>query len=333
VTISTGTRKIIFRTASIALAVLLIWLSLRGINFDEFWDSIRTGNYLWIPLLLAFTFISHLIRAIRWHALVTAINDKASSHIPISHLFASLMVGYMANYVLPRAGEIARCTYVSAKHKTSFSSLLGTVAVERIIDLFVLGIGLIVTVYILRERFDVISDVMLIPDVPWLWIAIGSLVIIVMVSGWFRLNPSSRMKIRLIVWLRKFTDGLKTIYQTRFRSRLIWTTVLMWLFYALMAYIPLVMFELEGVGALSYWDAMAIMFIGTLGIVVPTPGGAGSFHFLTILTLTALYGIDQSGATAYAVFVHGAQLILYLSIGGLILLTSSYSNSQQVIKE
>lgn len=62
------------------------------------------------------------------------------------------------------------------------------------------------------------------------------------------------------------------------------------------------------------------MFIGALGMIVPTPGGAGSFHFITILTLTSLYGVHPSGATAYAVFLHGAQLILYLASGGLILI-------------
>lgn len=323
------TRKIVFHTASISLAVLLIWLSLRGINFAEFWESMRVGNYFWIAPLLFITLISHLIRAVRWHALVSAIDDEASSKIPILHLFAALMIGNMVNYVLPRAGEIARCTYLSANHKASFSSLLGTVTVERILDIVVLGLGLLITVSFLRERFQVISDELSIPDLPWLLIAIGCLLIAIVIYTWLRLKPSSGMRIHLISWLKKFIVGLKTIYQTHLRSRIIWTTIIMWFLYALMAYIPLLMFKLGGSGMLSYWDAMAIMFIGVLGIAVPTPGGAGSFHYLTILTLTALYGIEQSGATAYAVFVHGAQFVLYLSVGGLILLVSWFKSGRK----
>ena len=93
----------------------------------------------------------------------------------------------------------------------------------------------------------------------------------------------------------------------------------MWLTYGLMAYIPILMFDLQSSVNLSYWDGLAIMFIGVLGILVPTPGGAGSFHYITVLTLTAVYGIAQSDAGAYAVFVHGAQLLLYLGIGALVL--------------
>ncbi len=240
------------------------------------------------------------------------------------------MIGYMANYVLPRAGEIARCTYVSAKHKTSFSALFGTVAVERIIDIFVLGLGLLLTASLLRERFQVISNELSIPSIPWLLIVSGSLVTSIAVYFGFQFKSSSAMRERLLGWFRKFIDGLKTIYQTPLRRRLIWTTLLIWLLYALMAYIPLLMFELDG--GLSYWDAIAIMFIGALGIAVPTPGGAGSFHFLTILTLTGLYGIDQSGASAYAVFVHGSQLILYLTAGGLILSLFSFNTNKKSSK-
>ena len=97
----------------------------------------------------------------------------------------------------------------------------------------------------------------------------------------------------------------------------------MWLMYGLMAYIPLLMFDLHTTAALSYWDGLAIMFIGVLGILVPTPGGLGSFHYITTLTLTSVYSITDSDAAAYAFFVHGAQLILYLAIGGIILLTSA----------
>ena len=93
----------------------------------------------------------------------------------------------------------------------------------------------------------------------------------------------------------------------------------MWLTYGLMAYIPILMFDLQSSVSLSYWDGMAIMFIGVMGILVPTPGGAGSFHFITVLTLTAAYGIAQPEAAAYAVFVHGAQLLLYLATGALVL--------------
>ncbi len=314
------TRNLLFHVLSISLAVLLIWLSLRGVNLGEFWDTMRSANFGWIPLVVGVTFVSHWIRTIRWHAMVTVIAGKSSSQITIRTLFASVMIGYMVNYALPRAGEIARCTYVSARKKISFSGLLGTVAAERVADTLVLFLGLLVTGFLLRERFHVIMDVIAMPNLPWVWIITGCTVLALIIFIGLRHQALSGLQSRLKNVFRTFLDGFRTVYQTPLQWRLIWTTVVMWFLYGLMAYIPLVMFGLHVNISLTYWDGMAIMFIGALGMTVPTPGGAGSFHFITILALTSLYEIDSSGATAYAVFLHGAQLILYLATGGLILI-------------
>ena len=99
------------------------------------------------------------------------------------------------------------------------------------------------------------------------------------------------LRTRLLSLITAFVDGLKTIVRAPERLRLVWTTALMWLTYGLMAYIPILMFDLHSSVSLSYWDGLAIMFIGVLGMVVPTPGGAGTFHYITVLTLTAVYGI------------------------------------------
>lgn len=315
-------RKPIFHVLSFSLAALLIWLSLRGINLAEFWDSMRSAHYEWILPVIGFTLLSHWIRAYRWHALVAAIPENTGSRVPVPDLFASVMIGNMVNYALPRAGEIARCTYVSTRRKISFSSLLGTVVVERIADTLVLGLGLLTTVLLLRDRFESLLERLSLPEVPWTWITIGSGIVALIIYLGLQQNLAAPLRTKVLSIAAKFTNGLKTVYRAPQRWRLIWTTVVMWLIYGVMAYIPLLIFDLHTTASLSYWDGLAIMFIGILGILAPTPGGAGSFHYITILTLTAIYGIDQPGAAAYAIFIHGAQLILYLTIGAFILLRS-----------
>ncbi|MCY3488612.1 MAG: lysylphosphatidylglycerol synthase domain-containing protein, partial [Bacteroidetes bacterium] len=208
----------------------------------------------------------------------------------------------------------------------SFSALLGTVAVERIADLLVLGFGLLITLAFIREQLQSLLEQLPLPQLPWVWIAICCLIIAIVIYVGFRLKITAPLRSRLIALITQFTSGIKTVYRTPKRWQLIWTTVIMWLMYGFMAYIPLLMFDLHTTAALSYWDGLAIMFIGVLGILVPTPGGAGSFHGITILTLTSIYGITRPDAAAYAIFVHGAQLILYLAIGGVILLTSAVTS-------
>ncbi len=298
-------------------------MSLRGIDFTEFIESIRFANYGWIPPLIGITLLSHWIRAYRWQALILGL-PESSSHYRVSvwNLFSSIMVGYMVNYAVPRAGEIARCTHLVAKKKLPFSALLGTVAIERASDLLMLGLGLLITLVLIREQLQSLFEQLSLPVLPWAWIIVSTLIIGIIIYIVMRMNLTAPLRSRLKVLVAQFADGIKTVYRTPKRWELIWTTFIMWLIYGFMAYIPLLMFDLHTIVDLSYWDGLAIMFIGVLGILVPTPGGAGSFHFITILTLTSIYGITESGAAVYAFFVHGAQLILYLAVGGVILLAS-----------
>ena len=207
---------------------------------------------------------------------------------------------------------------------------IGTVAIERIADLLVLGFGLLITLVFVRERLQSLFELLSLRQLPWVWIAVGCLMIAITIYIGLHLKFTASLRNRLSAVITQFASGIKTVYRTPKRWQLVWTTVIMWLMYGFMAYIPLVMFDLHTTAALSYWDGLAIMFIGVLGILVPTPGGVGSFHFITILTLTSVYGIARPDAAAYAVFVHGAQLILYLAIGGVILLTSAVTSRARI---
>lgn len=312
-------RTLALRLLSILVAVFLIWLSLRGVDFAEFVEAMRSAHYIWIIPVVVATLFSHWIRAYRWQVLVAAVPDDSSSRIPTLELFASVMIGYMVNYALPRVGEVARCTHLSTRHRLSFPALLGTVAVERIADILVLGLGLIITALFLRGRLQSMFELVEWPQIPWAWIGICCLGLAFVIYFGLRSNAASPLRTKFLSLIAAFVDGLKSIVRTPQRWRLGWTTALMWLTYGLMAYIPILMFDLQSSASLSYWDGLAIMFIGVLGILVPTPGGAGSFHYITVLTLTAVYGIAQPDAAAYAVFVHGAQLFLYLATGALVL--------------
>ena len=312
-------RTLALRLLSMLVAVFLIWLSLRGVDFADFVEALRSAHYIWIVPVVVATLFSHWIRAYRWQVLVKALPNDSSSRIPTSELFASVMIGYMVNYALPRVGEVARCTHLSTRHRMSFPAILGTVAIERVADVLVLGLGLIVTALFLRGRLQSMFELVEWPQIPWAWIGICCLGLAFLIYFGLRLNAASPLRTRFLSLIAAFVDGLKSIVRTPQRWRLGWTTALMWLTYGLMAYIPILMFDLQSSASLSYWDGLAIMFIGVLGILVPTPGGAGSFHYITVLTLTAVYGITQPDAAAYAVFVHGAQLLLYLATGALVL--------------
>jgi hypothetical protein len=85
--------------------------------------------------------------------------------------------------------------------------------------------------------------------------------------------------------------------------------------YTIMAYLPFIMFGMDQTFGISIVDAYVIMIVGAVGVAIPSPGGIGSYHYITIQVMVHLYGIDASQAATYAVFSHGGQLILYTMIG------------------
>jgi hypothetical protein len=130
-------------------------------------------------------------------------------------------------------------------------------------------------------------------------------------SAWRRL-----WRQRALPALADLRDGLATLWTAPRRGAVALATLGMWACYALMAYLPLVMLGLAGAHDLSLADAWTVMALGALGILVPAPGGIGAFHYVTILTLTALFAVPEADAASYAVLGHAAQMVFHLAVGG-----------------
>ncbi len=323
----TGTRlrRAVGRTGLIVLALGLFYLALRGVSLVEVLSALRQGSYWWLAPLIAVALASHVIRAWRWQELMRALPEQP--HVPLKIAFGGVMVGYMVNYALPRVGELVRCTHVAGLAKLRLGAVFGTVVTERILDVMALLAGLAVSLVLLLDRADIVQETLLEPAVESVvamrgpFAMFAALAVIVALTGAFALFrkgliPTDRLK-RL--W-HSFRDGLLSARHSTRKTGLIISTVLMFLLYAGMAYIPLVMFDIARPYALSFLDALAIMFIGAIGVVVPAPGGIGSFHYITRITLVSLFGVPAPLAVTYAVFVHGAQLVLYALVGLVIVL-------------
>ena len=321
-----GVRTVLFRLASIVIAAGLIWLTLHKTNWPDFIAVLEAADYRWLIALIPVTLFSHLIRAWRWRLLLDTLNSKPTCRLPMGDLFAAVMIGYMVNYAVPRAGELVRSAHLARRRQLSASGILGTVVSERLIDVVFLVVGLAASFFYLGSRAEVIwerlteathgrFDELLSLELS---VLLGSLVL---VSGiCWRLGIIGRIRDRIRPALAAFTEGMATGLRVK-RPLQLWTsTLLIWLLYGVMAYLPLVMFDLASAHGLDYLDGLIIMFIGAVGVLVPTPGGAGSFHYITVLVLMAVFSIAEDPARVYAVFVHGYQLILYLATGLLMII-------------
>ena len=314
-------RVVLFRAVSIVIAGALIWLTLRKTDWAEFSAVLQTADYRWLIALIPVTLLSHLLRAWRWRLLLDTLKSRPANGLPLGDLFAAVMIGYMVNYAVPRAGELVRSAHLARRRQISNSGVLGTVVSERLIDVLFLAVGVAASAIYLGGRAEIIwqrlaeatqirLETLAGPELP---VLLCTLVLVPAVC--WRLGVIGRIRDRIRPLMSAFTEGMATGLRVK-RPMQLWTsTLLIWLLYGVMAYLPLLMFDLASAHGLDYLDGLVIMFVGAVGVLVPTPGGAGSFHYITVLVLMAVFSIASGPATAYAVFVHGYQLILYLGVG------------------
>ena len=322
-------KSLLIQVGSFGLGGVLLWLALRNVDFAALGGALKTANYWYLVPMVGFTLASHALRAQRWQMLLEGLPDERARHVGFRQAFYSVMIGYMVNYAAPRLGEVARTANLSAQAKLPFSGVFGTVVVERILDVLALALGIVAALVLMSGRmaglaplFAPAAAFLREPPVAWWLVLVVGLAVVVGLVGLFwllvrRSERRGRFTQRIGATLASFRDGLGAVLRARRRAGIVVTTVGIWLCYWVMTYLPIPMLGIEGVG---FADAWVLLLVGSLGMVVPSPGGVGSYHYITIRTMESLFGVATALASAYAVLAHGAQLVLYMTAGFISLL-------------
>jgi hypothetical protein len=340
------TRRYLLHVGSFVLAAGLLALAVYGVNLGTMVDAFRQADWRWLAPLVVLVLGSNLCRAWRWQVLIDALPttpdfDKLEGGDPtqsntLEASFSSIMIGYMVNYVAPRLGEIARTANMAARSSIRFSSLLGTVVSERIFDTAVLGMALLSAIVLLFDRLTVLRRQFLGPawttleSLPVVWIVGGGLGLLLLLWGAYALlrhrlsqtdSPLARFWTETVKpAIVSFKEGMMTLLRSPRRGAILVSTLGMWSGYLLMAYVPFRMLDLAAPHGIGLVDAWILMAIGALGLLVPTPGGIGSYHYITREALVHLYGVPAEAALTYAVLAHGAQFVFYILTGGIAVL-------------
>ena len=313
----------------------LVYLIVRKITRDD-WEHIKAAagnaNYFWVGLSLLIGAFSHLLRSLRWRLLIESIDKKPG----LANTFCSVMIGYMANYALPRLGEVSRCGVLSKYEKISFAGLAGTVIVERIIDLLMMFVFFLVMlllsfnkVYsivktkattVLEGKWDSLKHIN-----PIVFIAIA---LIVIGGSWFLYTKKDHLFGFARKFIANFLEGIRSIGKLK-NPLLFWVySVLIWVMYLLMLYVCFFCFSETSNLTLS--DALVVLIFATFGVIAPVPGGIGAYQWLVISVLTHIYFISQNISFTLAWIIWGSQLILVVFLGliSLILLPILNKNEQ-----
>jgi uncharacterized protein (TIRG00374 family) len=297
--------------AGLALSALLVWLSIRGIEFRGVIDGFRTIRCGYVLPAVAAMFLMQLLRSIRWGVILRPIGkvDQLS-------LFSVTSVGFLAIIAIPaRLGELARPYLIAKKSRIPMSSALGTIFVERTLDSLT-----VLLIAVLALFFTPLPPWLLRSSILFLLATLGLFAVMVLMivrrEATLRILAPliGRLPVRYAGAVNRlidhFIEGFRIVVDPALLLSATLLSIVIWLVDVLVIYLLFLAFGLH----LPVAAAFVLMIILIIGIAIPTaPGFIGNWHYFCILGLS-LFGIPKTDALTFAIIYHA------LSIGIVILL-------------
>ncbi|MFT7282795.1 MAG: hypothetical protein ACI9DM_002531 [Cyclobacteriaceae bacterium] len=300
------------------VAVLLLWFAFRNVAFDEFLEKSKETNYWWVVASILLSLVGYATRAYRWNLLLTPIGYKITTY----RTSLAVLIGYLANIAFPRLGEVTRCAILKRTDNVPMTTSIGTVITERLLDavtlLVLIGLSFVleydtITTFMVGILEDYNIDVS-----KLIYGGIGLLVVFGVTAAIF-LTRNNQFTSKLKVWLLELYKGIKSINQVEKLGMFIFSTILLWMIYYLMAYI--IVFSLPETAFLTPSAGFLLLVTGGIALALPVQGGIGTYHAM-VSALLMLYGIDQTTGLFLATLLHTSQIFAIAVFGGLALLLS-----------
>ena len=272
------------------LGLGILWWMYRGTNWSDFGHYVlHEMNWWWMLLSLAFGILPQMARAWRWKMALEPLGEHPRRTSCIDAIFMS----YAASLVIPRVGEVTRCGTLKTADGVSFTKSLGTVVTERLVDsllmLLFTGIAFLLQLpMFLRFLKETNTNV---GDLLHRFTGTGYIVTFIclvaaLIAGLVAIRRFSFFK-KGRDMLRDMWEGILSLRKVRNLPLYLFYSVLIWVGYFLHFYIAFVCFDFTA--HLSIGAAFLIFCVGTFAVLVPTPNGAGPWHFAvkTMLVLIA----------------------------------------------
>ena len=308
-------RRFIKIAVPLALAAGILWWMYRGIRWEELEDALsQKMSWTWMLLSMPFGVLAQVFRAMRWRQALAPVGERPR----LSTCTHAVFLSYASSLVVPRIGEVLRCGILRRYEGTNFSCCVGTVVTERVID----------TALIL-----VLSFLTFLTQIPVFLtffqrtgVSLGSVLGTFSLTGYLVTAACGLLALLCILLLaRRFrffsrtksvfsdlSNGLLSVRQVEQPFLFVLYSVGIWVSYFLHFYLTFFCFDFtEGLGPLA---ALVAFVVGTFAVLVPTPNGAGSWHF-AVKTVLVLYGVEQTASVLFVLIVHTLQTLLVALLG------------------
>jgi uncharacterized protein (TIRG00374 family) len=295
-----------------ALTILLLVLFFRRSDPQEIGRVLARINPLWLMVGLLANFCALVCRTERWRNVLNP-DDRP----PFYQTFFSTAVGFMTSALLPmRAGDVVRPALLSRRTDIRFSTALGTVMIERLLD-----VSALLTTFLLfsltgARRFyenpATAGKAIMIRSAGTAAAVLLALIIAFTLSVYFFSERIRRVHQRIAGILpRKIRSGWMAFFDSFVASlriannrpaliRILLLTLAIWT--CLTSQFAFVLLSLGR--PLPYSSSFFVTGVSILGMMIPTPGGVGGFHKACQVVLTSFYGFTVSASVAVALIFH-----------------------------
>jgi uncharacterized protein (TIRG00374 family) len=295
-------------------AAILYWMY-RGENWQQI-VHVMTDEMDWTWMLLSFPFgiLAQVFRGWRWRQTLEPVGE----HPRLSTSIHAIFLSYAASLFIPRVGEFTRCGVLARYDAVSFPKALGTVVTERAIDsLLVLGITAIVILLEMSTFGTFFQKTGTnLHDILYGFSWAGYMVVAICVAAMLillhfllrKLSIYNKVKATLSgIW-----QGIISLKYVRNIPLFAVFTLAIWLSYFLHYYLTFFCFDFTA--GLGIGCALVTFIVGSIAVIVPTPNGAGPWHF-AVKTMLILYGVQDERALYFVLIVHTIQTMLVVVLG------------------
>ena len=317
----------------LGIGLYLVWWQIgkmTNVQKTEFIDSLKNMHYWYIVPVVLMGILSHISRAIRWQILIGPMGYKPST----ANSFYAVCCGYLANLFVPRAGEILRCTLLSRYEKIPFSKLVGTVIVERIIDLLSYFLIIVITFLIqiktvtgfIQDKIRAISDgEQSLPLWTKLTVVAGVIIVLLLAAKlvFSKFKGHALMdKVKKII--HGLMEGFLTIMKLKKKKAFIGHSIFIWAMYLLQVYVGFS--ALSQTSHLGIEVAFSVLSLSTLAMII-SPGGIGAFP-VAVQQVLLIYNVDN---ISFGWLVWGVNTIIILVLGMACFGILIYSNKPKAV--
>lgn len=304
----------------LGIGIFFIYWFLLKLDAEEkaaIWQSFLSARWGWVWGVMAISLMSHFVRALRWRLLF-----KPLKHSPtVNNTFGAVMVTYLANLAVPRLGEVMRCAMLRTSEKIPMEKSLGTVVTERIIDMLMFVVIVLLGFLLMFSSvkdfiYDSLSQKF--SSLPTLaGIAAAGMILLAILFVVYKLFHDKLMNFSLyrkgVEMLQGCVDGVKSILHLGPKSTLLFLLYSLIIYFLYIAGGWVILNAFADTEQLGFQTAFVIYLFGSVGMMI-SQGGLGAYPVLVWQAL-ALYGIGESTGLACGWLLWGSQQVVVLAIG------------------